>query len=659
MQEIHLPNSFFDDADSSVGFDFIPITPSHQKDLKSSPQINSALIFSHSSDKAPKAAVFSLHRHLLVYHDSSNPNKPIQVLEIASARLENISFSKSSPNYGFKLTRNGMIIEFYSPKKQIIESWFSHLRKICVLLSFHDDYHAKKPIGKGGFAKVYLIESKSNTKHLFAAKNFHKDSLKASTKEKAKPALLNEIDLMRRLNHDKIVKLYEVHETDNSVYLVLELIKGKTLYDTLKKPYFKRNLSPIRINEILYSILTALEHIGSRGIMHRDLKPANILIEKSKDVKIADFGLATLVHIDQYLFKKCGTPGYMAPEVFKYNEQLPSTAYNEKCDLFSIGCIFYYMLFGHSFFNGYDPSEVTELNKAFNMNSSTVSNIRKEIVNPTSTIDKEALSLLLRLIEADPSKRISASEALAHRYFNSATIQKLRKCSSTDSGTSPISKATQSELLSPLTTKNNNNNKNNLMDTSLHDENSAIDSYIAPGLHQYTQKDSLFLDVARSKSNGNESLTNLSGPATLIIRDDNNGGSTNSLSAFGVASSGHSRSLSKIITQNRSPRNASPFLKAAIINSIHQKNDRTTTDIQKKPKAPRIKFGRHNTDYILIRDMPMDDGNDEDEMSVPEESLELDGKASECSQIQKNFDHIKSLSRAKLPSIQAHLKNKH
>jgi len=292
------------------------------------------------------------------------------------------------------------------------------------------------------------------------------------------------------------------------------------------------------------------------------------------------------------------------------------------------------------------------------MNNSTVANIRKEIVNPSSTIDKEALSLLLKLIEADPSKRASASEALAHKYFNSATIQKLRKCSSTDSGTSPVSKVTQSELLSPLTNQKSNNKKN-LMDTSLHDENSAIDSYIAAGLNQYTQKDSLFLDVARSKSNGTESLSNLSGPATLVMKDENNGGSNNSLSAFGAAGSGHSRSLTKSITQNRSPRNASPFLKAAIINSIHQKNDRTTPDVQKKPKAPRIKFGRHNTDYILIRDMPMDDANDEDEMSVPEETSELDGKASERSQIQKNFDHIKNLSRAKLPSIQAHLKNKH
>ena len=145
------------------------------------------------------------------------------------------------------------------------------------------------------------------------------------------------------INNDKVVKLYEVHETDNSIYLVMELIKGKTLYDTLKKPYFKRNLSAIRINEILQSILMAIDYLGSHSIMHRDLKPANILIEKTHNVKIADFGLATFVDSTEYLFKKCGTPGYMAPEIFKYNDQVPSTAYDEKCDVFSVGCIFYYM----------------------------------------------------------------------------------------------------------------------------------------------------------------------------------------------------------------------------------------------------------------------------------------------------------------------------
>jgi hypothetical protein len=194
------------------------------------------------------------------------------------------------------------------------------------------------------------------------------------------------------------------------------------------------------------------------------------------------------------------------------------------------------------------------------------------------------------------------------------------------------------------------------LDTSLHDENSAMDSYIAPGLNQLTKKDSMFLDIARSKSNGSEDLNNFSGTGSLLIKDDNVGmgsGSNNSLSAFG---SGH-HSRPKSITQHRSPRNVSPFLKTAIINSIHQNTITfdSNSATKKKPKAPRVKFGRHNTDYILPRDIPMD-SNDEDEMSIADETAGMEGTVNECSPGQRNFDHF---SQAMLPSLQAHHMSKY
>jgi len=178
---------------------------------------------------------------------------------------------------------------------------------------------------------------------MYAVKAFTKEGIIISNKQNAKPSMLNEIDIMRSLDHENIIKLYEVHETENSIYLVLELIQGKSLQDALKKSSFKEEYSEVKIVNMIRSILDALSYCASKGIMHRDLKPDNILLDKESKIKIADFGLATLIDLPEYIFKKCGTPGYIAPEVFKYDPKNPVTAYDDKCDVFSAGCIFYYM----------------------------------------------------------------------------------------------------------------------------------------------------------------------------------------------------------------------------------------------------------------------------------------------------------------------------
>jgi len=155
--------------------------------------------------------------------------------------------------------------------------------------------------------------------------------------------MFNEIDIMRALDHDNIIKLHEVHESERSIYLIMELIQGKPLQEPLTKMTLKRDYSQAQIVEMIRSILDALAYMASKGIMHRDLKPDNILVDKMGKLKIADFGLATYIDVPEYIFKKCGTPGYIAPEVFKYDQKQPNTNYNDRCDVFSAGCIFFYM----------------------------------------------------------------------------------------------------------------------------------------------------------------------------------------------------------------------------------------------------------------------------------------------------------------------------
>jgi serine/threonine protein kinase len=171
----------------------------------------------------------------------------------------------------------------------------------------------------------------------YAIKAFHKEEL---LKEKeAQPALKNEIKLMRRLRgHSCIIQLYEVYETVNNIYLIMESVTGGTLQNKIMKS--KR----IRLEEtltIMRQLCEGIHFMHERNVMHRDLKLANILLvheEKNMGVKLVDFGLATDVDDLPYLYHRCGTPGYVAPELFTVKE---GEKYSPACDVFSLGVIFY------------------------------------------------------------------------------------------------------------------------------------------------------------------------------------------------------------------------------------------------------------------------------------------------------------------------------
>lgn len=184
-----------------------------------------------------------------------------------------------------------------------------------------------------------FLAKKHNTDKEFAIKAFSKEAL--SAQDKGKQSILNEIEIMRRMDHKNIIKLFEVHETEHSLYLVLEALKGGELVKKIKeKVYYSKD----DISKIMCHLLEALEHIHSQQIMHRDLKLENLLLRSPDDIDIVvvDFGLSSQVGIPvkNILFKRCGTPGFVGPEVLAYKDG-SEDFYNEKCDIFSAGVILY------------------------------------------------------------------------------------------------------------------------------------------------------------------------------------------------------------------------------------------------------------------------------------------------------------------------------
>ena len=156
----------------------------------------------------------------------------------------------------------------------------------------------------------------------------------------------NEIKILRSIEHINLIKLDSIYETQKTYYMVYELYSGGDL-----KQYIAENgiLNESQAALIMRNILEGVKYLHSKNIMHRDIRPENILFRSSKITEpnqavLSNFLFATSNHVIQYIFPKCGTPGFVAPEI--YAVKSPQEHYGLKCDLFSLGVTLYYMLTG-------------------------------------------------------------------------------------------------------------------------------------------------------------------------------------------------------------------------------------------------------------------------------------------------------------------------
>ena len=154
----------------------------------------------------------------------------------------------------------------------------------------------------------------------------------------------NELNIMHEIDHPNVIKMYEIYEGEKHFYVVLELLRGGELFKYICDD---ENFSEKTILELMRNLLQALEYLHAKKIMHRDLKPENIILKnkngKMSEIVLADFGLSEHIEKKKFLFKRCGTPGYVAPEI------LQDEPYDTQADVFSAGIIMY-ILYKNFFF---------------------------------------------------------------------------------------------------------------------------------------------------------------------------------------------------------------------------------------------------------------------------------------------------------------------
>jgi serine/threonine protein kinase len=263
--------------------------------------------------------------------------------------------------------------------------------------TFDGEYARGKTLGEGAFS-VVIEATKKGTSESFAVKVVTKSKL---TKED-EIALKDEIQVLKELQHQHIIRLYDVYEEKDFWYLVTEKMMGGELFDRIVSKSFYNEKEARDVCKILFE---AIGYCHSHSVAHRDLKPENLLLrseENDSEIKIADFGFAKKVLTPNSLTTQCGTPGYVAPEI------LEGVPYDMKSDMWSLGVIVYILL------GGYPPFIEQNQRELFRKIRKGQYEFHEEYWGSVSADAKDLISCLLTV---NPSKRLSAEEALKHKWM--------------------------------------------------------------------------------------------------------------------------------------------------------------------------------------------------------------------------------------------------
>ncbi|EMD36910.1 hypothetical protein CERSUDRAFT_83936 [Gelatoporia subvermispora B] len=264
-------------------------------------------------------------------------------------------------------------------------------------------YRTGKTLGSGTYAIVKeAVHIK--TGQYYACKVINKKLM-----EGREYMVRNEIAVLKKVSkgHLNIVTLHDYFETAHNLYLCFDLCTGGELFDRIcaKGNYYEQDAA-----QLVRTIMQAVKYIHECGIVHRDLKPENLLFRtkaEDADIMIADFGLSRIMEEDKFqlLTEICGTPGYMAPEIFK------KTGHGKPVDVWAMGVITYFLLCGYTPFDR-DTQEQE-------MQAIIAGDYKFEPAEYWENVSETARDFVRECLTIDPASRPTAAEALRHKWLAS------------------------------------------------------------------------------------------------------------------------------------------------------------------------------------------------------------------------------------------------
>jgi len=271
-----------------------------------------------------------------------------------------------------------------------------------------DKYVKGEKIGSGSFGTVY------EAKNLIFNNTV---AMKVITKSDGMDSeyIKNELDILKKLSHPNIVRIYEFYESENDYYLINEFCNGGELYNYINKT----KLNEQQLSIIFYQVFSGLCYLHENDVLHRDMKPENILISKKEIdlltneeyfwIQIIDFDCAKIFEQNKKDNIIVGSIYYLAPEVL-------NREYNEKCDTWSVGVILYMFLVGKPPFNGLNNDEIINSIKTKEYDENNEKLIQAS---------PEVRDLIKGLLNKNTDERFSAKQALNHQWFKKFNGRKL------------------------------------------------------------------------------------------------------------------------------------------------------------------------------------------------------------------------------------------
>ena len=255
------------------------------------------------------------------------------------------------------------------------------------------DYLLLSTIGRGTFSKVKL-GLHIPTKQKVAIKILDKDKI---NDEADIERIRREIHIRSVVRHPNIVQLYETISSDNNIYIIMEYVEGKDLFQYI---YSMQHLTEYKSSLLFRQLISCLEYIHKLGIVHRDIKPENILLNKNKKIlKLVDFGLSNTYEKDELIKTACGSPCYAAPEMISGKEY--EGFYS---DLWSCGVVLYCMLVGRLPFDDEDIKQLYH-------------NIKIANYIMPNFLSNYAQDILRKILVTNPKKRIKLEDLKRHPFL--------------------------------------------------------------------------------------------------------------------------------------------------------------------------------------------------------------------------------------------------